>query len=109
MKPANSGGTAADEAVGGASGSGASRTMLMTAPDTPTHVIGTHSASAPHHRSGSNAITAAAPMRANGTSARAGAATWWAIIQPRAIGTPSVWSGWSISCDSGSTASRPSR
>ena len=47
VNPANSGGTAADEAVGGASGSGESRTMLMTAPDTPTNVIGTHIAAHP--------------------------------------------------------------
>ena len=53
VKPANSGGTAADEATGGASGSGASRTMLTTAPPTPTHVTGRHRASAAAHASGS--------------------------------------------------------
>ena len=46
VNPANSGGTAADDATGGASGSGASRTMLTTAPPTPTHVTGRHRASA---------------------------------------------------------------
>ena len=80
-----------------------------TAPDTPTQVTGTHSASAPAHASGSRrsrwpprgARTAPArrPARRGGgpSASRVGR------------GTPSVWSGWSISCDSGSTASRPSR
>ena len=68
MNPANSGGTAADEATGGASGSGASRTMLTTAPPTPTQVTGTHRASAAAHASGSTTATVAAPRRANGTS-----------------------------------------
>ena len=35
VNPANSGGTAVEVATGGASGSGASRTMLTTAPQAP--------------------------------------------------------------------------
>ena len=117
VKPAISGGTNAcwfelD------SGSGASRTMLTTAPAAPAEDRGHGQdrrdrggrADAPtvgddrHRRSPRSRRR----RSRTGSSATAGATRWRTSSSPRSIGKLSVRSGWSISCDSGSIASRPS-
>ena len=116
LNPANSGGTklvsesrGVPSSVVSLIGVGASRTVTTTGPMAPAHAIGIAMANAPTASAGSTSVAAPAPIMATTTRKTAEATRWWAKIHPRSIENPSVRSGRSTSCDSGSSDSRPTR